>query len=133
MTTALTDHLTWVLFLWVLANQAGVPIPVGPALLGAGALARSNLDLMTILAVVIGAALCADMAWYGVGRWRGARVLSPLRRRFDWVRKRIDRVANLSPVEEVVFLMGTRFLPELNPVAAGLAGATRTTLGRYLP
>ena len=29
--------------------------------------------------------------------------------------------------------MGARFLPELNPVAAGLAGATRATLGRYLP
>jgi membrane protein DedA with SNARE-associated domain len=132
MATVLTDHLAWVLFLWVLGNQAGVPVPVGPALLAAGVLARSNADLMTILTVVIGAALCADIAWYSLGRWRGAQVLSPLRRRFDWVSTQVDRVTNLSRVEALVFLMGVRFLPELNPVAAGLAGATQATLGRYL-
>jgi len=127
MTTLFVDHVTWALFLWVLGNQAGIPVPVGPALLAAGALAHSNLDLMMILAVVVGAALCADLAWYSVGRWRGAQVLGPIRRRFEWVS------ANLSPVDEVMLLMGARFLPELNPLAAGLAGATRATLGRYLP
>jgi membrane protein DedA with SNARE-associated domain len=133
MTTLFVDHVTWALFLWVLGNQAGIPVPVGPALLAAGALAHSNLDLMMIPAVVVGASLCADLAWYSVGRWRGAQVVGPIRRRFEWVSTQIDRVANLSPVDEVMLLMGARFLPELNPLAAGLAGATRATLGRYLP
>jgi membrane protein DedA with SNARE-associated domain len=132
MTTHLTDHVALVLFLWVLGNQAGVPVPVGPPLLAAGALARSNRELLTILAVGVGAALCADVAWYCVGRWHGLRALGPLRRRSTWAGAWIDRVANLSRAHEVVLMMGARFLPELNPLAAGLAGATRATLGRYL-
>jgi membrane protein DedA with SNARE-associated domain len=133
MTTFLVDHTAWVLFLWVLGNQAGAPIPVTPAILAAGALAHSHFEFMTVLAVVVGAALCADVAWYSVGRWRGAQVLRPLRLRFEWVSTRIERAANLSMAHEVVLRVGVRFLPELNPVAAGLAGATQATLGRYLP
>jgi membrane protein DedA with SNARE-associated domain len=128
----LTDHVALVLFLWVLGNQGGVPIPVGPPLLAAGALAHGRLELVTILAVGVGAALCADVAWYCVGRWHGVRALGPLRRRSTWAGAWIDRVANLPRAHEVVLLMGVRFLPELNPLAAGLAGATRVTLGRYL-
>jgi membrane protein DedA with SNARE-associated domain len=121
MTAHLTDHVALVLFLWVLGNQAGVPVPVGPPLLAAGALALG-----------VGAALCADVAWYCVGRWHGLRALGPLRRRSTRAGAWIDRVANLSRAHEVVLMMGARFLPELNPLAAGLAGATRATLGRYL-
>ncbi len=36
------DHAEWFLFAWVFGNQAGVPVPVVPALLGAGALAKSG-------------------------------------------------------------------------------------------
>src|SRR5262249_29707881 len=101
MTTFPIDHTAWVLFLWVLGNQAGAPIPVTPAILAAGALAHSNFEFMTVMAVVVGASLCADVAWYSVGRWRGAQVLSPLRLRFDWVSARIDRAANLPLAHEV--------------------------------
>jgi hypothetical protein len=34
------DQAEWFLFTWVLGNQIGVPVPVVPALLGAGALAE---------------------------------------------------------------------------------------------
>jgi len=132
MTAHFTDHVALLLFLWVPGNQAGLPVPVGPPLLAAGAMAHSNRELMTILAVGVGAALCADVAWYCVGRWHGVRALGPLRRRSTWAGAWIDRVANLSRAHEVFLLMGARFLPELNPLAAGLAGATRATLGRYL-
>jgi len=61
------------LFVWVLANQGGVPIPVGVALLGAGALAGSGgLSVGVTLAVSVVAALCADLTWYLLGRWRGS-------------------------------------------------------------
>jgi len=33
------EHAEWLLFAWVLGNQGGLPVPVVPALLGAGALA----------------------------------------------------------------------------------------------
>jgi membrane protein DedA with SNARE-associated domain len=131
MTTLVTDHAPAILFLWVLGNQAGVPLPVVPALLAAGALSRGLDDLAGIVAVVVGAALCADLAWYGLGRWRGARALTWFGR-FRWASWAMGRLADLSPIRRAVTLVGARFLPEANPVAAGLAGASRATLGRHL-
>jgi len=75
------DHLEWILFAWVLGNQSGLPVPVVPALLGAGALAGSaRLSLSRIIVVAVGASLSADLTWYGLGRWRGERMLRMLAR-----------------------------------------------------
>lgn len=132
MTMFIDDNAGWVLFLWVLGNQAGVPVPVVPPLLAAGALARTDLEFMSILAVTVGAALCADLTWYAVGRWRGAQTLARLRRHFRWASAHVDRLASLSPAHQVALLLSARFLPEINPITAGVAGATRTPFARYL-
>ncbi len=77
----MVDHAEWFLFAWVFGNQAGVPLPVVPALLGAGVLAGSGyLSMAAIIGIAVGAALAADLTWYGLGRWRGARVLKMLGR-----------------------------------------------------
>src|SRR6266849_3178332 len=79
MAPVITEYASWILFAWILANQGGVPVPVVPALLGAGALAGSgHLSIAVILAVAVGATLCADLGWYSLGRWRGARALEML-------------------------------------------------------
>jgi membrane protein DedA with SNARE-associated domain len=126
-------HVAGILFLWVLVNQAGVPIPVTPPLFLAGAFAHGTLDLLLLVGVIVGAALCADVAWYAVGRWRGELALNPIRRRSRWAAAWIDRLSHLSLVQRVALLIGARFVPEMNPVAAGFAGASHTTLARYLP
>jgi len=108
----------WQLFAWVAANQGGVPIPVVPSLVGAGALAGAgHASLVVTVAVIVAASLIADLAWYGIGRWRGAQALA-LQQRF---------VAH-----QLGFLFGSRFLPEANPVAAGMAGATHIGPARYI-
>src|SRR6266487_1645677 len=59
------------LFAWVFADQAGIPIPVVPLLLGAGALAGGQrLSLSLAIALAVAASLVADLAWYAVGRRR---------------------------------------------------------------
>ena len=131
MMTLVGDHAPVILFLWVLGNQAGVPLPVVPAILAVGALARGPDDFAAILTVVVGAAVCADLVWYTVGRWRGRRVLTWFGR-FRSARRAMDRMAKLSPVRRALVLVGARFLPGVNPMAAGLAGVSRATLGRYL-
>jgi membrane protein DedA with SNARE-associated domain len=130
---SMTPHAGWALFVWVLANQAGVPVPVAPFLLAAGALARSgSLDLIIVCAVVVGAALCADLVWYSLGRWRGAQVLGALSRLFRVPNALVDRVESLFAAHQLGLLLSAKFLPELNPVAAGLAGVTHVGLARYL-
>ncbi len=59
------EHATWFLFAWVFCNQAGVPVPVVPALLGAGALAGSgHLSVAVVIGIAVGASLVADLTWY---------------------------------------------------------------------
>jgi len=133
MVESMTPHAGWVLFVWVLANQEGVPVPVAPSLLAAGALAGSgSLRFIMVLAVVVGAALCADLVWYSLGRWRGAQVLGALSRVFRLSNTSVDRVGSLFLAHQLGFLLSARFLPELNPVGAAMAGATRVRLTLYL-
>ena len=59
MTASVLAALPWAelaLFLWVLANQGGVPIPVVPALLGAGALAGNSGSLSVLVTLAVSTA-----------------------------------------------------------------------------
>jgi len=124
----------WALFVWVLANQGGVPIPVVPALLGAGALAASggSLSVVVTLAVSIAAALCADLTSYLLGRWRDSQAIDLLTRLVPTARTHVECASHLRLAHGGVLQLGTRFLPELNPIAAGLAGAAGMSLKRFL-
>ena len=75
------EHAPWFLFAWVFCKQAGIPVPVIPVLVGAGALAgNGHLGMAVIVGIAVGASLAADLTWYGLGRWRGARALKILGR-----------------------------------------------------
>lgn len=55
-------------FLNVLAAQAGVPVPAVPTLVVAGALAAADrLPLAGIVAAALAGSLLADLAWYLAG------------------------------------------------------------------
>jgi membrane protein DedA with SNARE-associated domain len=122
-----------VLFAWVLVNQAGVAIPVVPSLLAVGAVsAHAGTGMLLPVAVAVTAALVADLFWYGVGRWRGRHALDAAGRVSRHVATRINHAERRFRAHQLGFLFSSRFLPELNPVAAGMAGATGILLPRYL-
>jgi hypothetical protein len=81
MLAGIAEQAEWIVFILILANQAGIPVFAAPALLGVGALA-ANGDVSVVVAVTVAvcAALCADLAWYGLGRCRGTWALTTLRR-----------------------------------------------------
>jgi membrane protein DedA with SNARE-associated domain len=127
------QNAEWLLFVGVLANQAGVPIPVTTWLLAAGVLAASgSLSLAAVVAGAIVASLAADLTWYGLGRWRGTGALAGLLRLLRRPAASSDRVTRVFRAHHLGFLWGARFLPELNPIAAGLAGVTGVALPRFL-
>jgi len=127
------DHAGWFLFAWVFGNQAGVPLPVVPALLGVGALAGSgHLSIFVILGIAVGAALAADLTWYGLGRWRGAMVLRLIGRLAPKAGTLVGRAQHVFSTHVGAFQLGARFLPELNAIAAGLAGARRLRFARFI-
>jgi membrane protein DedA with SNARE-associated domain len=72
-------HGYTLVFLIVLMEQAGLPIPSNPVLLAVGALAgRGKLSLPIALCLAVIASLIADSIWYELGRYRGHSILSLL-------------------------------------------------------
>ncbi|MBD8882048.1 VTT domain-containing protein [Rhodanobacter sp. 7MK24] len=111
-------------FLNVLAAQAGVPVPAVPTLVVAGALAAGGrLSLAGIVAAALAASLIGDLAWYLAGRRYGAGVMRTLCR------------ISLSPdscvkQSELHFqrwrgqvLLVAKFVPGLSMLAPPLVGA----------
>src|ERR1700760_1791792 len=67
------------LFLWVLVEQGGLPIPATPLVLAAGALAgQGRMSFSLVLLGAPAGCLCADVFWSAFGRRRGAVVLNLL-------------------------------------------------------
>lgn len=72
MTDLLVQDGVVLIFVWVFAVQAGMPVPAGPMLLGAGALSGAGqMNLALAVGAAIAAALGADALWYSLGRSRG--------------------------------------------------------------
>jgi membrane protein DedA with SNARE-associated domain len=73
----LDGHGLMLVFLNVLAEQAGLPIPAYPMLFVAGALSMqpNGPSIGTVLFAVIAACLIADTAWYFAGKRLGQPML----------------------------------------------------------
>jgi membrane protein DedA with SNARE-associated domain len=85
--TALVDRLgghgTLVVFLNVLVEQIGAPIPAEPSLIVAGSLTASgHLRVPELYGAAIAGMLVADSTWYVLGRWFGRPLLNLVSRLF---------------------------------------------------
>jgi membrane protein DedA with SNARE-associated domain len=122
-----------VLFVFVVAEQVGVPLPAIPLLLGAGALARTGqLDLPLVIGLGVAAALLGDTIWYTIGRRRGAAVLKWLCRislEPDSCVRRTERGFDRHGASALLF---AKFVPGLSTAAPPLAGMLRMRLWRFL-
>jgi membrane protein DedA with SNARE-associated domain len=121
------------LFLWVFAEQAALPLPSIPLLLACGALAHDG-RMNPVLAIGCGvlASLLADNIWFQLGRHRGAPVLRFL------CRIALEPDSCVRRTESAFLRYGSRsmllakFVPGLNAAAAPLAGISGMSLGRFL-
>jgi membrane protein DedA with SNARE-associated domain len=129
----LIRHGSTVLFLVVLGEQLGLPLVGAPVLLAAGALgamgrlAASNALLLTVLACLL-----ADLAWYEVGRRRGASVLTWLCRIALEPDSCVRRTENVFARYGARALLVAKFVPGLNSIAAPLAGVVGMGATRFL-
>jgi len=128
----LVRHGYWLLFVWVLVEQAGLPIPAGPLLLAAGALAGTHrMNLVAVFALSLAAAATADLGWYWLGRWRGVGILKLICRISlepdSCVRKTQTTFARRGARALII----AKFVPGLNSVAAPLSGISRMRLQRF--
>ena len=129
----LLHHIEMVVFLTVLAEQIGLPIPAIPVLLAAGAVAgdgQTSLIVITILSVA--ACLLGDMVWFELGRHRGRQTLTLLCRIALEPDACVRRTENLFLAHGVRALIIAKFIPGLSTLAPALAGLFRVSMGRFL-
>jgi membrane protein DedA with SNARE-associated domain len=129
----LVRHGYTVLFVGVLAEQMGLPLPSVPFLLVAGALAGSG-QLNFVFSVVLGvsASLLSDIFWYELGRRRGSLVLNLLCRISLEPDSCVRRTENVFARHGARSLLVAKFIPGLSTVAPPLAGIFRMRLPRFL-
>lgn len=122
-----------VIFLNVLCNQLGLPVPAVPTLVVAGAMAADGrLPAAPVFGLAVAACLIGDSAWYLAGRSFGARVMNLLCR----VSLTPDTCVNQTQTSFERWgskvLIVAKFVPGLGLVAPPLAGATRMGAVRFL-
>jgi membrane protein DedA with SNARE-associated domain/rhodanese-related sulfurtransferase len=128
------DHLIMLLqyyglgliFLNVLALQAGLPVPAYPVLIVAGAYAAmGGSPLWQLVAVGVAAALVADTGWYLAGKRFGLSILRTLCRVSlspDSCVRQTESIFQRFGPTSMVF---AKFIPGFAAVATALAGAIR--------
>lgn len=129
----LTQHGYTAVFVWVLAESLGLPIPSVPLLITVGALAGlGKMNFFLCIGFGVCAALLSDIFWYQMGRRRGGQVLSLL------CRISLEPDSCVRQTENIFLRYGSRslliakFLPGLSAMSTPLAGIIRMRLSQFL-
>ena len=135
---ALPTHILMVygyllLFVWVLVEQIGLPLPATPVLLAAGALsAEGQINFGLALLVGIVASLSADSFWFLIGRRYGHHVLRILCKLSLEPTTCVRRTQDSFGRRRGTLLMFAKFVPGLGLLAPPVAGENGMTLGPFL-
>jgi membrane protein DedA with SNARE-associated domain len=126
-------HSEVLVFVYVFADQLGVPLPAVPALLGIGALAAAGkIHPGVALALIVAACLLADLIWYSLGRRLGSRVLRLLCKISLEPDSCVRRTEDVFIRYGVRSLLVTKFIPGLSAVAPPLAGMVGVGAPRFV-
>jgi membrane protein DedA with SNARE-associated domain/rhodanese-related sulfurtransferase len=121
------------IFLNVLLEQLGLPVPAIPTLVVAGALAANGkLPGSAVFALALAASLIGDSTWYLAGRAYGVRVMKLLCRISLTPDTCVSQTQASFERWGARALVVAKFIPGLSMIAPPLAGATRMSFGRFL-
>lgn len=132
LSEALQRDAVWVVFVNVLLQQIGLPVPAVPTLLLAGSLVLGSGQFASVLAAAIVASVLADWVWYLAGRAFGYRVLAGL------CKLSINPGSCVSQTEArfvrwgIGSLVFAKFIPGFSTVAPPIAGSLRMRLPGFL-
>lgn len=122
-----------VIFIWVLLDQAGLPLPAVPLILAAGALAGiGELSFFLIILTTLIASVPIDLFWYFLGRARGGKVLNLL------CSISLEPDYCVRNTEQTFHQLGSfslliaKFVPGMQTLAPPMAGMTNMNIGLFL-
>jgi membrane protein DedA with SNARE-associated domain/rhodanese-related sulfurtransferase len=120
-------------FLNVLIEQGGAPVPAYPMMLIAGALLdRANYQLHHLILAVVVASLIADMFWYEAGRRYGDRVLKILYKISLSPDSCVRQTESIYTKWGPASLLVAKFIPGFASIATALAGVVGTSRTRFI-
>lgn len=121
-----------IVFLNVLLEQGGLPLPSWPLLIVAGALAFSGAGLIPPIFAAAAASVIADTGWYVAGARWGRKVLAILCRVSlspdSCVRQTENVFTRIGPTA----LLFVKFLPGLGIVTVAMSGITGVSIPLFL-
>ena len=123
------------LFVTVLLDQLGLPIPSVPLLVAAGALVGlGHLQFLPVLLVVMTASLIGDLVWYELGRRRGAHILHFLCQVSLEPDSCVRQTSGVFQRYGIGCLLFAKFVPGLytvTPPVAGMVGLPRLRFASF--
>jgi membrane protein DedA with SNARE-associated domain/rhodanese-related sulfurtransferase len=132
--TGLLEHYALlIVFLAVLVDQLGIPLPALPVLVAAGTLAaagKASAPGLFVAAVI--ACLLADSVWFVIGKTYGMRVLKTLCRISLEPDSCVSETQHRFERWGANSLLIAKFIPGLAVIAPPLAGALRVAWPRFL-
>ena len=130
--TLLALYGGWLVFLNVLVEQAGLPVPAYPMLIAAGALAGGTGGWLLVCLVAALACVLADTAWYVAGRRYGGRLLELV------CKVSLSQDSCIRQTQKLYLRVGVRsllvckFMPGAGALSTAMAGLTGTPYRRFL-
>ncbi len=129
----LRQHGLVVLFVAVLGEQLGLPLPAAPVLLAVGALAGDGYFSAAAAVALAGlASLLSDSVWYGLGRVKGASILNLLCRISLEPESCVSTTKSWFSRLGASSLLIAKFVPGLSTAAPPMAGATGMPLWKFV-
>src|SRR5258708_40058079 len=120
-------------FLNVLLEQFGLPLPAIPTLIVAGALARNGrMSTTHVMLVAVAGSLNADWIWFALGGRYGYRILRTLCRIYLSPDSCVRDTESTFERWGMRSLLFAKFVPGFATVAPPLAGATRASVWSFL-
>ncbi|MGA2187050.1 MAG: rhodanese-like domain-containing protein [Steroidobacteraceae bacterium] len=130
---AIADYGLAIVFINVLVDQIGLPVPAVPSVVVAGAfVADGRLPLAPLFALLVLACGLADCGWYLVGQLYGIRVLKLLCRISLEPDSCVSQTQTRFERWGVTSLLVAKFIPGLAIIAPPLAGAMRIGWWRFI-
>lgn len=129
----LSRHGLALIFVSVLVEQLGLPVPALPFLLAGGALAAvGKFSVWLGLLATLAACLVADSLWFYLGRYRGNQVLGFLCRISLEPDSCVRRTQNVFTRYGMPGLVLSKFVPGMSTVAPPLAGMAGLHAAKFL-
>jgi membrane protein DedA with SNARE-associated domain len=117
----------------VLLEQLGPPLPSGPLLMVAGALAtEGRVSVWSLAGVAWGASMLGKIALYVVGRRYGRQAMGALCRLAVTPNSKIDKTDRRFERWGAVLLIFAEFIPGVRTLAPSLAGAEKLSPTSFL-